>query len=87
MFRTIYWPVPQQLAQEDKSSLAIVDSKSIDNANTVLEKGYDTGKNVPRVKVHIAVDTLGLPHEILITCANEADRNGVMERLKSFLEP
>ena len=36
--------------------------------------------------MHIAVDTLGLPHAIHITCANATDRNGALEMIVLHLE-
>ena len=42
--------------------------------DTAKEKGYDAGKKVSGIKLHIIVDTLGLPHAIHITPANVTDR-------------
>ena len=38
------------------------------------------------IKLHIALDTLGLPHAIHITCANVTDRNGALEMIAFLLE-
>ena len=38
-------------------SVSIIDSKSIKNADTAKEKGYDAGKKVSGIKLHIAADT------------------------------
>ena len=67
--------------KKDKTSFGIVDAKSIKNADTAEEKGYDAGKKVSGIKLHIAVDTLGLPHAIHITCANVTDRKGAQEMI------
>jgi hypothetical protein len=48
----------------------IVDSKSTQNADTAQEKGYDAGKKTSGIKIHIAVDVLGLPYGVLVTTAN-----------------
>ena len=34
------------------------------------------GKKISGVKLHLAVDILGLPHAMFVTTANETDRNG-----------
>ena len=62
-------------------SMCIIDSKSIKNADTASEKGYDGGKKVAGIKVHIMTDTLGMPHMIHITTANISDRDGALEML------
>ena len=72
--------------KKDKTSFGIIDAKSIKNADTAEEKGYDAGKKVSGIKLHIVVDTLGLPHAIHITCANVTDRNGAQEMISLHLE-
>jgi transposase len=62
--------------------MIIVDSKSIKNTSLAKQKGYDGGKKVSGIKLHIGVDILGLPHTILITTANITDRNGAVEMLE-----
>ena len=56
--------------KKDKTTMGIIDSKSIRNEDTAEQKGYDAGKRVSGIKLHIAVDTMGLPHAIYISCAN-----------------
>ena len=51
--------------------MLIVDSKSVQNADTANEKGYDAGKKL--------VGVLGLPYSVLVTTANITDRNGAVE--------
>ena len=72
--------------KKDKTSFGIIDAKSIKNADTAEEKGYDAGKKVSGIKLHLIVDTLGLPHAIHITCANVTDRNGAQEMISLHLE-
>ena len=60
-------------------SMLIVDSKSVQNADTANEKGYDGGKKTSGIKIHIAVDVLVLPYAVLVTTANITDRNGAVE--------
>lgn len=56
----------------------IIDSQSVKNTDTARNKGYDAGKKVSGIKRHIAVDTQGLPHAIVITTANITDREGAL---------
>lgn len=36
------------------------------------------------IKLHIGVDVLGLPHAIMVTLANETDRDGAIEMFNYF---
>lgn len=72
--------------KKDKTTFGIIDAKSIKNVDTAESKGYDAGKKVSGIKLHIAVDTLGLPHAVHISCANVTDRNGAIEMIKCNLE-
>jgi len=58
--------------------LGIIDAQSVQNADTAEEKGYDAGKKVSGIKRHIVVDTMGLPHAVLVTTANVTDRDGAL---------
>ncbi|MCL1913097.1 MAG: IS5 family transposase [Eubacteriaceae bacterium] len=60
-------------------SMLAIDSKSIKNAFTAGEKGYDAGKKISGAKVRLAVDILGLPHGIHATTADFTDRDGAIE--------
>ena len=62
--------------KKDQPSLGIVDAKGIKNVDTAEKKGYDGGKKVSEIKLHILVDTLGLPHALFVTTANVTDRDG-----------
>ena len=42
------------------------------------------GKKISGVKVHLGVDTLGLPNCIHVTTANLTDRDGALEMLKKY---
>jgi len=53
--------------EKDAPTLGIIDAKSIKNADTAKEKGYDAGKKVSGIKLHIVVDTMGLPHAIYVS--------------------
>ena len=62
-----------------QTSFVIIDSKSIKNTDTAKEKGFDAGKKVSGIKLHLAVDILGLPQAMHITKADVTDRNGAIE--------
>lgn len=62
-----------------QTSFIIIDSKSVKNTNTAKEKGYDAGKKVSGMKLHLAVDIMGLPQAIYVTKADVTDRNGAIE--------
>ena len=51
--------------KKDKTSFGIIDAKSIKNADTAEQKGYDAGKKISGIKLHIVVDTLML---LIILC-------------------
>ena len=61
--------------------MIIIDAKSIKNTFLAEEKGYDAGKKVSGIKLHIGVDTNGLPHAMIMTTANVTDRDGAIEML------
>jgi transposase len=42
------------------------------------------GKKVSGVKIHVGVDTLGLPHAINVTTANVTDRTGAIQMYETF---
>lgn len=65
------------------TSFCIVDAQSVKNTDTARNKGYDAGKKVSGIKRHIAVDSQGLPHAILITTANVSDRVGAIMMFES----
>ncbi|MDB5761953.1 MAG: family transposase [Herminiimonas sp.] len=48
------------------------------NTDTAQAKGYDAGKQVSGIKLHLAVDTQGLPHAIEVTTADVNDRDGAV---------
>jgi hypothetical protein len=44
---------------------------------------YDGGKSVSGIKIHMGVDTCGLPHSIFITALNAGDRDGALRMISS----
>jgi transposase len=67
--------------REPYPTIAILDSKSIRNTDTAKSKGYDAGKKVSGIKLHLAVDILGLPLAIYVTTADKSDKAGAKEML------
>lgn len=63
------------------TSFLIIDAQSVKNTSSAWYKGYDGGKKVSGVKRHIAVDSQGLPHALLVTTANISDKAGALEML------
>jgi transposase len=61
------------------TSMIIVDSKSVKNTDLPEEKGYDAGKKISGIKIHIGVDTNGFPHAIHAATANVTDRDGPLQ--------
>ena len=59
-----------------------MDAQSVKNVDTAGLKGYDAGKKVSGIKRHIAVDTLGLPHAVVVTTAEVTDRQGALAAFK-----
>jgi transposase len=65
-----------------QTSFLIIDAQSVKNTDTAESKGYDAGKKVSGIKRHIAVDTQGLPHAIVVTTADVTDRNGALQAVE-----
>lgn len=72
--------------RKDKTTCAILDAQSVQNADVAEKKGYDAGKKTSGIKRHIAVDTQGLPHAVGVTTADVTDRNGAIELIAINLE-
>ena len=72
--------------RKDSPSLGIIDSKSVKNSDLPEEKGYDAGKKVSGIKLHIATDSMGLPHAIHVTTADIQDRSGAIENNLNSIE-
>jgi transposase len=68
--------------RKEKAAFLIIDSKSIKNADTAEEKGYDGGKKISGIKIHIGADANGLPHSVHAAAANASDRDGALEMFR-----
>jgi hypothetical protein len=62
-------------------------SQSVKSAGPTEESGYDAGKKSKGRKRHLLVDTLGLVLGVLVTAANEPDRQGTETLLIEALSP
>ena len=65
--------------RKEQTKFVIIDSQSVKNTDSAGYKGYDAGKKVSGIKRHIIVDSQGLPHGILVTTADETDRQGALD--------
>ena len=63
------------------TSFLIVDAQSVKNTDSADLKGYDAGKKVSGIKRHIAVDSQGLPHAVVVTTAEVTDRKGALQAI------
>ena len=68
--------------RHEATTFLIIDAQSVKNTDTAMEKGYDAGKKVSGIKLHIAVDTQGLPHALAVTTADITDRKGYLLALE-----
>jgi transposase len=64
--------------KKQETSFIIIDAQSVKGTDTANQSGYDAGKKIKGIKRHIAVDSNGLPHGIVITTANVTDRDGAI---------
>jgi hypothetical protein len=60
----------------------VLDAQSVKNTDTAALKGYDAGTKVFGIKRHIAVDTQGFPHAVVVSTAEVTDRLGALQSLK-----
>lgn len=61
-----------------------VDSQSVKTMTYGDAIGYDGGKKTKGRKRHILVDTLGLLIAVVVTAANQGDREGLMQLLTNY---
>jgi hypothetical protein len=59
-------------------SAVIVDSRSCQSALTCLTRGFDGGKKIKGIKIHLAVDKYGFPLAINVSPANAHDSKGIV---------
>jgi hypothetical protein len=59
-------------------SAVIIDSRSCQSAPTCFTRGFDGGKKIKGIKVHLAVDKYGFPLAIHVSAANMHDSKGIV---------
>jgi hypothetical protein len=59
-------------------SAVIIDSRSCQSAPTCFTRGFDGGKKIKGIKVHLAVDKYGFPLAINVSPANRHDSRGIV---------
>jgi hypothetical protein len=59
-------------------SAVIIDSRSCYSAPTCFGRGFDGGKKIKGIKIHLAVDKYGFPLAINVSAANMHDSKGIV---------
>jgi hypothetical protein len=59
-------------------SAVIIDSRSCQSAPTCFTRGFDGGKKIKGIKIHLAVDKYGFPLAISVSPANRHDSKGIV---------
>jgi hypothetical protein len=59
-------------------SAVIIDSRSCQSAPTCFTRGFDGGKKIKGIKIHLAVDKYGFPLAITVSPANKHDSKGIV---------
>lgn len=64
---------------------AIIDRQTVKTPDQAGERGYDAGKKIKGRKRHVAVDTLGLVLEVMITSAAVQDRDAAPKLIRALV--
>jgi transposase len=59
-------------------SAVVIDSRSCQSAPTCFTRGFDGGKKIKGIKIHLAVDKSGFPLAIDVSPANIHDTKGIV---------
>jgi transposase len=59
-------------------SAVVIDSRSCQSAPTCFTRGFDGGKKIKGIKIHLAVDKYGFPLAIDVSPANAHDSKGIV---------
>jgi hypothetical protein len=59
-------------------SAVIIDSRSCHSVPTCFTRGFDGGKKIKGIKIHLAVDKYGFPLAIHVSQANIHDSKGII---------
>jgi transposase len=75
-----------RLACGDKAepSAVVIDSRSCRSAPSCFKRGFDGGKKINGVKVHLGVDKYGIPLAIDVSPANVHDTKGIVPVLREL---
>jgi transposase len=65
-------------------SAVVIDSRSCRSAPSCFSRGFDGGKKVRGVKVHLGVDKYGIPLAIDVSPANTHDTKGIVPVLREL---
>jgi transposase len=65
-------------------SAVIVDSRSCHSAPSCFGRGFDGGKKIKGIKIHLAVDKYGFPLAIHVSPANVHDSKGIVPVLQQL---
>ena len=65
-------------------SAVILDSRSCRSAPTCFGRGFDGGKKIKGIKIHLAVDKYGFPLAINVSPANVHDSKGIVSVLRQL---
>ena len=68
-------------------SAVIIDSRSCHSAPTCFGRGFDGGKKIKGIKIHLAVDKYGFPLAINVSPANRHDSKGIVPVLHQLAGP
>ena len=66
------------LRRHSEPSAVIIDSPSCHSAPTCFTRGFDGGKKINGIKIHLAVDKYGFPLAINVSPANTHDSKGIV---------
>ena len=59
-------------------SAVVIDSRSCQSAPTCFTRGFDGGKKIKGIRIHLAVNKYGFPLAIDVSAANMHDSKGIM---------
>src|SRR3712207_1452554 len=65
-------------------SAVILDSRSCHSAPSCFGRGFDGGKKIKGIKIHLAVDKYGFPLAINVSPANRHDSKGIVPVLRQL---
>ena len=68
----------QACGDTPEPSAVIIDSRSCRSAPTCFGRGFDGGKKIKGIKIHLAVDKYGFPLAITVSPANRHDSKGIV---------